>query len=899
MKPATELLQDCLADTSAEALPAYRAAVKSAADKLCDLFMEGRDVVELVHARAAFVDDLLCRVWQRFFPADDDDIALIAVGGYGRGELHPGSDIDLMLLLAEDSHDHYREAIEGFLTFLWDIGLEVGQSVRSLSECQEEARRDITVATNLMEARLLYGPTSLFASMQDSVGPEQIWPSRAFFEAKWKEQIQRHEKFHDGAYNLEPNIKEGPGGLRDLQMIGWVSKRHFGAKALHELVTHGFLTESEYEILMANQAMLWTVRFALHIHTGRREDRLLFDHQRAIAEMLGYRDENSDDFADRRNRPADGRRLGVELFMRAYYRAIMELQQLNEMLLQLYQEAILYDSDSSEPVPINRRFQARKGFLEVSHADIFSLYPFAMLEIFLLLQQNPELKGVRAQTIRLLREHRYLIDDNFRQDIRNRSLFMEILRQPLGLTHELRRMDRYGILAGYLPAYARITGQMQFDLFHIYTVDQHTLFVIRNLRRFTVAEFRHEFPLCSKLIHKIPKPELLYLAGLFHDIAKGRGGDHSVLGAQEVRQFCKQHELSRYDTELVAWIIENHLLMSSTAQHRDIDDPEVVNQFASKVQDPTRLDYLYLLTVADMRATNPQVWNSWKDALLSQLYTQTQRAFRRGLGNPLDKREQVKEIQMQARRLLLAEDIDRDDLENIWRGLDDDYFLRYSADEIVWHTRHLAQISSNDLKLPLVLGKLEGHRGSSEIFIHAPARSYLFASVTSGLDRLGLNIVEARIIRSHSGYTLDSYQVLDSDGDPIRDNARLDQIIAEIRQRIESGERPVLAPQQRPTRQVKAFLLPTEVNFHSDVTNQRTVLELVTNDRPGLLSRVAVALLEEDLRLQNAKVATFGAQVEDVFFLTDEQHQPLNPEQMERLRQRLTSLLEPNNTGTT
>jgi [protein-PII] uridylyltransferase len=387
-------------------------------------------------------------------------------------------------------------------------------------------------------------------------------------------------------------------------MIGWVAKRHFGLDSLQELVAEGFLTDSEYRALMEGQHFLWKVRFALHMTTGRREDRLLFDLQRTLADQFGYR--------------SDERRLAVEWFMMDYYRTIQELSRLNEMLLQLFQEVILYVDDPGDPVEINRRFQTRKGFLEVANDRVFRRYPFALLELFLILQQHSEIKGVRASTIRLVRDHRYLIDENFRNNIRSRSLFMEIFRQPHGLTHELRRMNRYGILAAYYPAFEKIVGQMQHDLFHAYTVDEHTLFVVRNLRRFSVPKFNHEFPLCSRISNRLPKPELLYLAGFFHDIAKGRGGNHSELGATDAMEFLRLHGLSDYDQKLVGWLVQNHLLMSQTAQRRDISDPDVINEFARQIGDRTRLDYLYLLTVADIRGTNPTLWNSWKDALSTE-----------------------------------------------------------------------------------------------------------------------------------------------------------------------------------------------------------------------------------------------------------------------------------------
>ncbi|OGT18655.1 MAG: [protein-PII] uridylyltransferase, partial [Gammaproteobacteria bacterium RBG_16_57_12] len=652
---------DAQVRTASQPLAVFRNALKKGHHALKQAFYNGPPVTDLVLARAELVDQLLLQAWQYHLP-NAEDLALVAVGGYGRGELHPGSDIDIMILLPQERHAAPGEGIERFLTFLWDIGLEVGHSVRTLAECIEQGASDITIATNLMESRRLYGSRALYQQMCAATGPDSIWPSRAFFEAKWREQISRHHKFNDTAYNLEPNIKEGPGGLRDIQMIGWVAKRHFGAATMHDLVNHGFLTESEYHQLGNGQNFLWKIRFALHTITGRREDRLLFDHQRHLAQLFGYQDSNH--------------RMAVEHFMKDYYRTIMELARLNEMLLQLFQEEILYADEIAKPAPINGRFQSRKGFIEACHQEVFKRYPFALLEIFLVSQQNPALKGIRAGTIRLMRNHRYLIDDNFRNDLRCKTLFMEILRQPHGVTRELRRMNRYGILAAYLPEFGTIVGQMQHDLFHVYTVDEHTLFVLRNLRRFSVLEYAHEFPMCSSIFQRVPKTELLYIASLYHDIAKGRGGDHSELGAIDAEAFCVRHNLSGYDARLVAWLVRSHLLMSTTAQRKDLSDPAVIHEFASTVGNQSRLDYLYLLTVADIRATSPKVWNSWKDALLIELYNATTRALRHGLENPLDQSDRVQYLQDMALELLANQRISKQQAQQVWQRLSNDYFIR-------------------------------------------------------------------------------------------------------------------------------------------------------------------------------------------------------------------------------
>lgn len=857
------------------ALKAFRTALEQANERLRERYLAGRAAAELVPARAAVVDRLLVRAWHQFFEESEDRLALIAVGGYGRGELHPGSDIDVLVLL-RDGCTPPREAIEGFLTFLWDIGLEVGHSARSVEECREEALRDITVATSLQEARLLAGPLELFEAQRERCGPPEVWPSREFFAAKLDEQRARHHKYFDTAYNLEPNIKEGPGGLRDIQVIGWVAKRHFGAETLYDLVGHGFLSEEEYRTLAEGQAFLWQIRFGLHLLAGRREDRLLFDHQRALARQLGYRD--------------DTRRLAVEHFMKQYYRVVMELGRLNEMLLQLFQEEILYAEDPGEPVAINKRFQARKGFIEVVHDKVFERYPFALLEIFVLLAQHPELKGVRANTIRLIRDHRRLIDETFRNDLRCRALFMELLRQPTGVTMALRSMNRHGVLSAYLPLFGSVVGQMQHDLFHVYTVDEHTLMVIRNLRRFTIPAHREEFPLCSDVIGRIPKPELLYLAALFHDIAKGRGGDHSELGARDAFQFCLHHGLSQYDSNLVAWLVRQHLMMSMTAQRRDISDPLVVNVFAQEVGNATRLDYLYLLTVADIRATSPTVWNSWKDALLRELYFATQRALRRGLANPLLHGERIEEVQTEAREQLQGRGLEAGAVQRLWRDLGDEYFLRYSVDEIVWHTRAILELKEPDA--PLLLSRQAPRHGATEVFIYAPSQDNLFAKAASVIDQMGMTVLDARIVRSDDGHTVDTFIILEENNEPI-DSRRVEELLERLRAQVLNGSPELPAVSRHLPRQRKHFAFAPEVFFSEELRSQRTIMEVVAFDRPGLLAQIGAALVECGVRLHNAKIATFGERAEDIFYITDQQDQPLNDAaQLERIRERVIAHLQ-------
>ncbi len=642
-----------------------------------------------------------------------DDLALVAVGGYGRGELHPSSDIDIMVLLPKSDSADWQPDIEKFLTFLWDIGLEVGHSVRSIDDCQRESLADISVATTLFEARLLAGPESLFAGMRRALAPDRLWSSQDFFEAKVKEQTERHHRYFDTAYNLEPNVKSSPGGLRDIQTIGWVAKRHFGTDTLDELVAHGFLTREELRKLKAGQSFLWKVRFGLHVLTGRREDRLLFDYQIKLAKMFGYEDASFT--------------LAVEQLMQKYYRTVMDVSLLNEMLLQLFREAIL--TQSGPPLPINARFQIRNDYLEVTHPEVFARYPSALLELFVLLQQHPELRGVRAETIRLIGTHVGLIDEEFRQNPRHHRLFMEILCAPVGVTHELRRMNLYGVLGRYIPAFGRVVGRMQYDLFHAYTVDAHTLFVVSNLRRLAMPKFNDEFPALSQIMQSLPRQEIAYLAALFHDIAKGRGGDHSELGAVDAEAFCLEQGLGRYEARLVAWLVKNHLILSITSQKKDISDPDIIHDFARHVGDQAHLDYLYVLTVADVRGTNPKLWNAWKARLFEEFYERTKRALRRGLETPVDQEELIRETQEQARAKM--PDVAAEQISQVWAQWTEAYFLRYTPEEIAWQTALLADRHPRD-DAPLVAIRQLAERGGTAVLTYAPRRLRSFARTTGG-----------------------------------------------------------------------------------------------------------------------------------------------------------------------
>jgi [protein-PII] uridylyltransferase len=854
---------------------AYQDLLRKAHEELKARFLAEEPVEDLVHARAALVDTVFTEAWRAQSLAQAGDWALVAVGGYGRGELHPCSDIDILLLVPEPPDDRGRNAVERLVTFLWDIGLEVGHSVRTVEECAQESAADVGVMTTLVEARMLAGNAALVSRMRAALAPDQIWPVREFFEAKVREQAERHTKAHDTAYNLEPNVKTGPGGLRDIQTIAWVAKRHFGSDTLDGLATHGFLSAAELRRMKQAQAFLWKVRFGLHIVTGRREDRLLFDHQIRLAKMFGYEDASYT--------------LAVEQFMQRYYRTVMDVSLLNELLLQVFREAIL--TESEPPRPLNTRFQVRNGSLEAVSEDVFARTASALLELFALLQQNPDIKGVRSSTMRAVARNLWLIDEEFRQNPRHHRLFLEVLRSPVGVTHELRRMNTYGVLGRYIPAFGRIVGRMQYDLFHAYTVDAHILFVVSNLRRFAIPRYDHELPEASRIMQQLPRAEIAYLAALFHDIAKGRGGDHSELGGVDAEAFCLEQGLSPYDARLVAWLVRNHLELSITAQKQDISDPEVINAFARRVGDETHLDYLYVLTCADVRATNPKLWNSWKASLFHDFYDRVRRALRRGLESPIDQEQLVSETQDVARHLVLERGVAGADIDRAWTRFSATYFLQHSPEEVAWHTRLLAERDTASDE-PLLALDPRSVRGTTAVLIFARARGDGFGRTTAVLDQLGLNVVDARITPTGDGFSLDLYHVLEDDGAPITDADRQTEIEHALWRALQRPDDSPFAVSRRAPRQARMFNTPTQIALNVDERNRRSVLELTAGDRPGLLCDVGKVLMEERIALHAAKIMTVGERAEDIFYVTDFDNRPLNAADSQRLRNRLMQALD-------
>lgn len=840
-------------------LPQLRQLLREGKKALIEQFRHGRATVpaaeRLVRQLTRHVDDVLGQLWlQSDMPRG---AALVAVGGYGRGELFPYSDVDVLLLLPadlpadlpdDDGADAaaalLRQSIEGFITACWDIGLEIGSSVRTIDACVSEAQADVTVQTALMEARFLTGARRLFQQFQQAT--RAALDPAAFLRAKSLEMQQRHVKYENTPYALEPNCKESPGGLRDLQVVRWVAQGAGLGRSWRELASNGLISRFEATQLQRNEGLLKLIRARLHTIAGRREDRLVFDLQTAVAESFGY--------------TSGGEHRASETLMRRYYWAAKAVVQLNQILMLGIEEHVAGSRDAPMR-PIDQRFFDRGGMLEVASDDLYHRDPHAILQTFLVFARTVGIKGLSARTLRALYNARGLMDASFRRDPENRRTFMAILRQPQGQTHAFRLMNDTSVLGRYLWVFRKIVGQMQHDLFHVYTVDQHILMVLRNVRRFFIAEHTHEYPFCSQLAAHWDKPWLLYVAALFHDVAKGRGGDHSDLGAVEVRRFCRDHGVDKDDARLIEFVVREHLTMSKVAQKEDLSDPDVIDAFAQRVKDPRRLTALYLLTVADIRGTSPKVWNAWKGKLLEDLF----RAGLRALGGAKPQMDAEIELRKQeARQMLALHSMLPGAEEALWQTLDLNYFARHDSNEIAWHARALNRRVESTT--PIVSARLSPVGEGLQVLVYAPDRPDLFARICGYFEGAQFSILDARVHTTRAGYALDTFQVIT----PFFDQAYRD-LIALVENQLGQAlttDRALPEPGRgRLSRRVKSFPVTPRVELRPDERAQRWLLSVSASDRSGLLYSIARVMAQHHINLQLAKISTLGERVEDTFLI--------------------------------
>ncbi|USD36777.1 [protein-PII] uridylyltransferase [Ferrimonas sp. SCSIO 43195] len=837
-------------------------------EQLQQQFAQGDAIGVLLAERSHQIDTLLQQLWQQH-QVPPCQTALVAVGGYGRGELHPHSDIDLLVLTTEQCEQATEEAIGTLLTTLWDSKLDVGHSVRSVEQTFEQACGDVTIATNLLESRFLCGDIALYQQLQQRLASADFWPISEFYLAKRDEQRSRHAK--SSGFDLEPNIKACPGGLRDIQTITWVAMRHFNASCMADLVSHGFLAREELEELNTCRNFLWRLRFALHSAAGRPEDRLLFDHQPKVAQLLGY---------------TQGTQLPVEQMMKRYYRTIRAVRELNQMLLQLFKgEMLPHLANRDDPVNLDQDFCRMGRYIAVRHEGVFE-QPDKILTLFSHCARNAEIEVVAAPTLRLLRNARRRQKQPLSERPECRSQFMAILRHANGIK-ALSLMHRHGILGTYLKAWQQIVGQMQFDLFHAYTVDEHTHRLLQFIDRFADPAHKEIFPLGSVLIDQLPKKGLLVLAAIFHDIAKGRGGDHSELGAVDTLQFCQLHNLNDHDGRLVAWLVQNHLLMSVTAQRRDINDPEVIQTFAEAVSDTTRLSYLYCLTVADICATNDNLWNSWKGSLLRQLYQSTRGMLLNGLEKPVDTRARIREHQNKALYQLSKLGFVEADVTPLWHRFSADYFLRFSPLQVCNHTQALLERKDEQ---PLVTMAEHESSAGTELFVYCRDRPGLFATVMAVLDGKNVIVHDAQIFTSKDGYALDSFVILEQDGSRVVHPSRINSIRNSLTRMLLSPT-PAKVRQRPLPRRMRQFKVRTQVNFLPGKRKQGSMVEIITLDSPGLLARIGQVVDQCRFTIHSAKITTVGEKAEDLFMLANDDGLPLTPDQQNQFRDSLTQAL--------
>ena len=837
------------------AIKTLRDSYRSQKAELLKVIAEGgsstRGVKATLHKLSHLADSALKTLWRR--AGFGEPFALVAVGGFGRGELFPHSDIDVLLLLPDGqspgADEALRQRIETFITGCWDAGLEIGSSVRTVSECLDEAAKDVTVQTALIESRLITGNRPLFEGFRQQF--QQAIDPQAFFVAKTLEMNQRHSKFEDTPYSLEPNCKESPGGLRDLQIILWVAQAAGFGKSWDELAGNGLVTPFEVKQIKRNEALLRLIRVRLHLIARRREDRLVFDMQTAVAESFGYTSTS----------PEKGKPLvrASETLMRRYYWAAKAVVQLNQILLLNIEERL--NPSSQTPRPINARFRDKAGLIEVSSDDLYQREPHAILETFLLFQTTEGAKGLSARTLRALYNARNVMDGKFRNDPVNRQTFMRILMQRDGITHAMRLMNQTSVLGRYLWTFRRIVGQMQHDLFHVYTVDQHILMVLRNVRRFFMAEHAHEYPFCSQLAAGWDKPWLFFAAALFHDIAKGRGGDHSELGAIEVRRFCRQHQLARDDAQLIEFLVHEHLAMSRIAQKSDLSDPDVITAFARRVGNERNLTALYLLTVADIRGTSPKVWNAWKGKLLEDLYRYTLRVLG---GHAPSPSAEVEARKREALVMLALHSLPFEAHKPLWDTLDVSYFMRHEAADIAWHTRQLSRLVGTDKVIVRARRSPVGE--GLQVLVYTRDQPDLFARICGYFDHGGFSILDARIHTALNGYALDTFQVI---------TPELPEHYRELTSMVEAGlsrtiaeAGPLPVPSRgRVSRRVKSFPVTPRVSLKPDEKSQRWLLGISASDQAGLLYNVARVLARHHVNLQLAKINTLGERVDDVFLI--------------------------------
>ena len=833
------------------------------------------NILNILNARSNINDALILYTSEKF-NISNDEISLIAVGGYGRKEFYPKSDTDLLILINDQKKDQHKKNISHFLAYLWDIGIEVSHSTRTIKECVTEGSRDISIATTLLESRYISGSKIMFENLIKTIDESKsFWSNKDFYQEKVDEQIKRHLQFNNTAYNLEPDIKNGPGSLRDLHTIFWLCKKFLGIDQIEELLNHNILTEKQLQQLINSRNFLSLIRYSLHSETKRAENRLLFEYQKKLAKQLNYEDQDH--------------LIGVEIFMQDYYKSASTISRMNEIILQTLKQQFLEKSDKKAK-DINQNFQIKNQLVGIKDDISFKDKPALLLEIFLLFQKNKDVEGIDAKTIGLITNNLHLINKDFRRKIEHKEIFLEILKAPEGVTHELRRMNLYGVLGHYVPAFGLIEGRMQYDLFHAFTVDEHTLFVVSNLRRLALTRFNHEFPEDSQKMQAIESPEILYIAGLFHDIAKGRGGDHSIIGAEEAEVFCLDHGLTNYDSKVVSWLVMNHLVFSLTAQKKDIYDPNVIRDLALLIGDELRLDYLYLLTVCDVRATNPTLWNSWKKRLFDDLYLLTKKALREGLEEPIDKEELIREKISLTKNELNNHEFQN--VENFLSYFDDDYFIKFNMNEILKQSLVMINRNIPNKAQDIIDISAIDNEDYFYAFVFTQIDNESFYKITSIFEQEGVSVRDAKVVRVNEEYCIYSFYFdhMRTMKDEI--NQKNEAINKYINEAMASDSFSAQSSSQILSRRLRSFDKKVDISFSEDLIHNRTVMEITCIDRPGLLSNISKIFKEESIWIQSAKIATIGEKADDIFYLNNSKKECIDQSIYESLKTKINDSLK-------
>ena len=833
------------------------------------------NILNILNARSNINDALILYTSEKF-NISNDEISLIAVGGYGRKEFYPKSDTDLLILINDQKKDQHKKNISHFLAYLWDIGIEVSHSTRTIKECITEGSRDISIATTLLESRYISGSKKMFENLIKTIDESKsFWSNKDFYQEKVDEQIKRHLQFNNTAYNLEPDIKNGPGSLRDLHTIFWLCKKFLGIDQIEELLNHNILTEKQLQQLINSRNFLSLIRYSLHSETKRAENRLLFEYQKKLAKQLNYEDQDH--------------LIGVEIFMQDYYKSASTISRMNEIILQTLKQQFLEISENKVK-DINQNFQIKNQLVGLKDDISFKDKPALLLEIFLLFQKNKDIEGIDAKTIGLITNNLQLINKDFRRKIEHKEIFLEILKAPEGVTHELRRMNLYGVLGHYIPAFGLIEGRMQYDLFHAFTVDEHTLFVVSNLRRLALTRFNHEFPEDSQKMQAIESPEILYIAGLFHDIAKGRGGDHSIIGAEEAEVFCLDHGLTNYDSKVVSWLVMNHLVFSLTAQKKDIYDPNVIRDLALLIGDELRLDYLYLLTVCDVRATNPTLWNSWKKRLFDDLYLLTKKALREGLEEPIDKEELIREKISLTKNELNNHEFQN--VENFLSYFDDDYFIKFNMNEILKQSLVMINRNIPNKAQDIIDISAIDNEDYFYAFVFTQIDNESFYKITSIFEQEGVSVRDAKVVRVNEEYCIYSFYFdhMRTMKDEI--NQKNEAINKYINEAMASDSFSAQSSSQILSRRLRSFDKKVDISFSEDLIHNRTVMEITCIDRPGLLSNISKILKEESIWIQSAKIATIGENADDIFYLNNSKKECIDQSIYESLKAKINDSIK-------